>query len=80
MIQGLWVSQVDSIIDFNLGDADADTYKYKPMTSLLARWEKIKKENQDKDCHDQRKYFSPIVLSVEGMLGSKALIVLSQLS
>ena len=39
MIQGLWDFQVDSIIDVKLGDADADTYKYEPMTSLLARWE-----------------------------------------
>ena len=32
MIQGLWYRQVDSIIDVKLGDADADTYKCKPMT------------------------------------------------
>ena len=31
MIWGLWDRQVDAIIDVNLGDADADTYKYKPM-------------------------------------------------
>ena len=37
-IQGFWDSQFDDIIDVELGDADADTYKYKPMTSLLARW------------------------------------------
>ena len=43
MIRYLWDRQVDAIIDVKLRDADADTYKYEPMTSLLYRWEKIKK-------------------------------------
>ena len=36
MIRGLWDRQVNPIIDVKLGDADADTYKHDPMTSLLA--------------------------------------------
>ena len=43
MVLGLWDRQVDATIDFKLGDADADSYKYEPMTALLARWETIKK-------------------------------------
>ena len=53
----LWDCQVDAIIDVNLGDADADMYKYKPMTSLLANWEKINTDTHGKHCHDQRKKF-----------------------
>ena len=37
IIRGLWDHQVDVIIDVKLGDADADTYKYDPMSSLLSR-------------------------------------------
>ena len=37
MIQCLWNRQVESIIDVKPGDDDADTYKYKLMTVLLAR-------------------------------------------
>ena len=37
MIQGLGYRQVNTIIGFKIGDADADTYKYEPMTSLLDR-------------------------------------------
>ena len=41
MIPGLWDRQVDAIIDVKLGDGDdADTYKYEPMTALLAWWGK----------------------------------------
>ena len=62
MIWGLWDSQVDAIIDVKLGDADADadTYKYKLMTSLLTRWENIKKDKHGKHCNDQRKPFFSI--------------------
>ena len=80
MIQGLWDLQVKSIIEFKLGDTEADSYKYEPMSALLARWEMIKTDNHGKHCHNQRKKFSPFVLSVDGMLGRKYLVVISQLS
>ena len=80
MIRGLWDSQVESTIEFKIEDYDAETYNYKPMTSLLSRWEKIKKDKHGKYCHDQRKHFSPFVLSVDRTLGREALSVLYQLS
>ena len=79
-IQGLWDRKFDSIVDVKLGDADADTYKYEPMTALLARYENIKKDKHIKNCHNQRKHFSPCVLSVDGMLGRTAQVTISQLS
>ena len=80
MIRGLWDRQVNAIIDFKLGDSDADTYMYKPMTSLLARWENIKRYKHGKHCYAQRKHFSSFVLSVDGMVVMEVLVVLSQLS
>ena len=79
MIQGLWDQQTDTIINVKPGDTDADSYKYETMAALLAWWETIKKDKHDKHCHDQQKYFLPFVLSVDGMLGRKALVVLVQL-
>ena len=80
MIQSLWYCQVKSIIDVKLGDSDAYSYKYEPMAALLARWETIKNYNHGKHYHDQRKNFLPLILSVVGMLGREALVVLVQLS
>ena len=57
MIQGLWDRKVEAIIDIKLGYADADSYKYEPMAALLARWETIKKDKQNKHCNGQRKHF-----------------------
>ena len=79
MIWGLWDFQVDTIIEINLGDADADTHKYEPMAALLTKWEDIKKYKHGRDCQNQRKHFSPFVLSVDGILGREALVVISQL-
>ena len=80
MIRDLWDRQVDAIINVRLGDADAETYKYELMQSILSRWENIKKDKHGKNCNDQRKMFLPFVLSVDGILGREALFVLSQLS
>ena len=50
------------------------------MEALLSQWETIKKGKHGNNCHDQRKCFSPFVLSVDVMLGRKAMVVLLQLS
>ena len=44
LIRGLCESQTDAIIDVRFGDADADTYKHKPMDKLVTRWEKEEKD------------------------------------
>ena len=69
MAKGLWDCQIYAIIDVKLGDAEADSYKYEPMTALLSRWEIIKKDKHSKHCHDQQKYFLSLVILVDGMLG-----------
>ena len=50
------------------------------MDKLLAFWEKVNKDKYGKHCHEQRKYFSLFVLSVDGMIGKEALVVLTNLS
>ena len=50
------------------------------MVTLLAWWDKIKKDKQGNDCHEQQKHFSLFVLSIDGMLGREALVVLENLS
>ena len=57
MVQGLWDRQVGATIDVKLGDADADTYKYDPITLILSRWGNIKKYKHGKHCHNQQKHF-----------------------
>ena len=77
MIQGLWDRQVKTIIYVKIVNTDADSYKYEPMASLLVKWETIKKNKHDNHCNEQWNHFFPFVLSVDGMLGRKALVVLA---
>ena len=69
MVLVLWDRQVNAIIDVKIGGTDADSYKYEPMTALLARWETINKDKHGNHCHDQWKHFLPFFLSVDGIPG-----------
>ena len=80
IVRGLWYFQVDAIIDSKIGDADADSYKYEPISALLSRWETIKKDKDGKHCHNQRKQFLPFVISLDGMIGREYLVVITKLS
>ena len=50
------------------------------MYKLLDRLEKEKKDTHGKNFHEQRKTFSPLVLSVDGILGKEAIVLLSNFS
>ena len=80
LIRVLWYRQNNAIIDVKLGNTDADTYRFEPMVTLPTWWEKRKKDKNGKHCHKQRKSISPSVLSVDGMLGMEALVILANLS
>ena len=77
LIRGLWERKTDAIINVKFVDSDADTCMFEPMVTFLAWWEKKKKDNHCKHCHEQQKHFSPFFLSVDGMLGREALVVLA---
>ena len=77
--QGLWKIWSYIIIDIRFGDADADTYKNKPMDKPLDLWEKQKKDKHGNHCHEQW-FFSPFPLSVYGILGEEDTVVLMTLS
>ena len=79
-IWGLWESQTEAIIDVRFRNADTDSRNPVIMDKLLAGWEKLKKDNYGYDCYVRRRSFSPFVLSVDGIMGNKALVVLSNLS
>ena len=50
------------------------------MDKLLAGWEKTKKDKHGQACYDQQRHFSPFFLSVDGMMGKEALVILATLS
>ena len=79
-IRGLWKTQTEAIIDVRFGDADTETWEPYRMDKLLAGWEKTKKDKHGQACYDQQRHFSPFFLSVDGMMGKEALVILATLS
>ena len=57
-----------------------DSYKYESMDKILAIWENQKKDKHGKKCHEKQKKFPPFVLSIDGMIGKEALVVLENVS
>ena len=50
------------------------------MDKLLALWENKNKDKHGNQCHNQRKMFSSFFISVDGMLGKEALVIVANLS
>ena len=77
MIRGLCDNQVGVIIDVKL---DERYIQLRTNASTPIQVGNMNKDKHSKHCHNQRKRFSPFVLSVNGMLGREALVAISQLS
>ena len=57
-----------------------DTYKNETMDELLYCWENKNKDKHNNNCHEKRKHFSQFFLSVDGIIGENALVLLTNLS
>ena len=57
---------MEAIIDVRFGDDDVYSWKPSILGKLLSGWEKLKKDKHGQVCYDQRRHFSPFVLSVDG--------------
>ena len=79
LIQVLWEIQSEDIIDVRLEDPGCDSYKKYPIGTILASWGN-KKGKHINHCHEQQKYFSPFLLSVDVIIVKEALVVLANFS
>eukprot|EP00957_Ditylum_brightwellii_P033827 2563836-Ditylum_brightwellii.AAC.1 len=80
MICHLWKHQVDTVIDARITDTDVKSYISCSLETVLAAQDKEKKGKYLTSCLEQNRHFSPFVVSVDGMLGKEAAMVLWQLS
>eukprot|EP00957_Ditylum_brightwellii_P002398 183970-Ditylum_brightwellii.AAC.1 len=76
----LWCHQTDTIIDIRNTDTDTKSYISKQLEKVLLVQEKEKKAKYLQACLKQSHHFSPFIVSVDGMLGKEADMVLKQLS
>ena len=80
MIRGLWETGTDALIDVQLVNVDARSHQNREAEAILKTAEKSKKRKHLADCHQQRRHFTPFVVSTDGMLGYKANFLIKRLA
>ena len=80
LVRGLWERSKHCVIDVRVSDVNQPSYILKCPKKVLAMAEKEKKKKHLKDCHEQRKDFPPFVVSVDGLLGKDAQMLLKKIS
>ena len=57
------------LFDIRVTDTDASSYGYQTPMAILKRAEAEKKEKYHKACEERRAFFTPLCVTVDGMLG-----------
>ena len=79
-IRGVWEPQAEALFDLRVIDTDAQSYHSRSPQSVLASAEEDKKRKYSDACADRRASFTPLCLSVDGLLGGEAEVFLRQLA
>ena len=71
-IHGFWERGRQAVFDFRVTDTDCRSYRHKDPKQVLTDQEKEKKDKYVDACHELRKDFTPMVYSVDGIVGREA--------
>ena len=80
LIRSLWANSTDCIIDVRITDTDAPSHRNKGPTKVLEQQEREKKRKYLQPCLDQRRHFTPFVVSTDGLIGKEASALLKNLA
>ena len=72
LIRGFWTAGTDCILDVRVTDTDSNSYCKRTPFKVLESQEKEKKRKYLGPCLENRRHFTPFVLSVDGLLGREA--------
>jgi hypothetical protein len=70
-IRGFWSHGRECIFDIRITNTDSRSHRNRDASKVLASQEKEKKDKYERACREQRKDFSPLVYSIDGMAGPK---------
>jgi hypothetical protein len=77
-VRGVWEPQTDALFDVRVLDTDAPSYGSRSISSILSTAENEKKRKYREACDNRRASFTPLVMSVDGILAKEAQIFLSR--
>ena len=70
-IRGVWLPQAEALFDVRVIDTDAQSYSNRSPRDVLKTAENEKKLKYSRAREDRRAQFTPICVSVDGVLGSE---------
>ena len=79
-IRGVWVPQAEVLFDIRVVDTDARSYRNRTPLAVLCSAEHHKKLKYSQACQNRRATFTPLVLSVNGMMGCEAAAFFRQIA
>ena len=79
-VHGFWTKQQSTIFDVRITDADCKTEVDRDPRKVLAQHERAKKKTYLVLCTDQWRHFTPLVFSVDGMVGVEAQAAIKRLA
>jgi hypothetical protein len=80
LIQGIWERGTDCILDIRVTDTYTPTYQMKDPSKVIEAAEHLKKKKYLQPCLNQRRQFTPFIVSVDGLTGKEAKSVLKVLA
>ncbi|GAX18236.1 hypothetical protein FisN_31Hu011 [Fistulifera solaris] len=79
-IYGFWSDRKTTIFDVRVTDTDAPSHKNRDPMNVLASQELEKRRLYGQPCMDRRRDFTPLVFSVDGLMGKQAVAASRQLA
>ena len=75
-----WETGHDCIMDVQVTNLDAKSYQNRSPASILSQMERNKKRKYLAGCSEQRRHFSPLIVSLDGIFGFEANNIVKRLS
>ena len=73
-VHGIWFPQSKALFDVRVIDTDAWSYLDRSPLDVLSAAESEKKKKYHYACSDRRALFTPLCISVDGLLGREAAV------
>ena len=79
-VHGVWMPQSEALFDIRIIDTDARSYCNRSPSEVLLTAEVEKKKKYHLACTERRAQFTPLCVSVDGMMGKEASVFVKRLS
>ena len=80
MMRGLWERGTDGLIDVQIVNTDSMAHQNRTSEAVLKTAERSKKKKHLAHCQQQRRHFTPFVVSTDGLLGDEANALVKRLA